>query len=216
LYWTNIGVGYPIVQQPSDWDSTSGNNQILNKPTIPTQTSDLTNDGEDGVNPFITAADVPTGDLQGVLESGSYAIFLNESNENVEYNFPFQDIGGNYITTFSHSDNVNGLQGVFSMDTSGVYSSSSKVDDNKAYMIQLSCPPAQSVAETYNNFLNLSCVDYITSDEGFYSVLAPTPDFNEDVLIKFPIKPTGDYTLATTDDIPTNVGFEQNFLLMGA
>jgi hypothetical protein len=47
-------------------------------------------------------------------------------------------------------------------------------------------------------------------------VLAPTPDFNEDVLIKFPIKPTGDYTLATTDDIPTNVGFEQNFLLMGA
>jgi len=38
LYWTNIGAGYPIVQQPSDWNSTSGNNQILNKPTIPTLT----------------------------------------------------------------------------------------------------------------------------------------------------------------------------------
>jgi hypothetical protein len=36
LYWTNIGAGYPIVQQPSDWNSTSGNNQILNKPTITT------------------------------------------------------------------------------------------------------------------------------------------------------------------------------------
>ena len=32
---------------------------LNNLPTIPTATSDLTNDGEDGVNPFITAADVP-------------------------------------------------------------------------------------------------------------------------------------------------------------
>jgi hypothetical protein len=37
-YWTNLGAGYPLVQQPSDWNSTSGNNQILNKPTIPTIT----------------------------------------------------------------------------------------------------------------------------------------------------------------------------------
>jgi hypothetical protein len=34
-------------------------NDLDNKPTIPTATSDLTNDGEDGVNSFITAADVP-------------------------------------------------------------------------------------------------------------------------------------------------------------
>jgi hypothetical protein len=34
-------------------------NDLDNKPTIPTATSDLTNDGADGVNPFITAADVP-------------------------------------------------------------------------------------------------------------------------------------------------------------
>jgi nitrogen fixation protein len=206
-YWSDLGTGERLRQINADWNSTSGDSLILNKPVIPTKTSDLTNDGEDGINPFITAADVPTGDLQGVLDSGSYAVFLSESDENVEYNFPFQDIGGNYITTFSHSDNVNGLQGVFSMDTSGVYTSSSILYDDKMNMIQLSCPPAQSVAETYNNFLNLSCVDYITSDEGFYSVLAPTPDFNENVLIKFPIKPTGDYTLATTDDIPAVTGY---------
>jgi hypothetical protein len=36
LYWTSLGAGYPLVQQPADWNSTSGNNQILNKPTIPT------------------------------------------------------------------------------------------------------------------------------------------------------------------------------------
>ena len=46
----------------ADWDATSGDAQILNKPTIPaavTKTSDLTNDGEDGVHPFITAEDIP-------------------------------------------------------------------------------------------------------------------------------------------------------------
>jgi len=36
LYWTNIGTGFPIVQQPMNWNSATGNNQILNKPTIPT------------------------------------------------------------------------------------------------------------------------------------------------------------------------------------
>lgn len=36
LYWVNLGAGNPLVQQPVDWNSTSGNNQILNKPTIPT------------------------------------------------------------------------------------------------------------------------------------------------------------------------------------
>jgi hypothetical protein len=47
----------------ADWNATSGDAQILNKPTIPTavtKTSDLTNDGADGINPFITAGDIPT------------------------------------------------------------------------------------------------------------------------------------------------------------
>jgi hypothetical protein len=67
----------PAAQVNSDWDATTGVAQILNKPTlatvatsgsyndlinkptIPTATSDLTNDGSDGINPFITAADIP-------------------------------------------------------------------------------------------------------------------------------------------------------------
>jgi hypothetical protein len=49
----------PNAQVNSDWNATSGVAEILNKPTIPTATSDLTNDGEDGVNPFITAQDLP-------------------------------------------------------------------------------------------------------------------------------------------------------------
>ena len=54
----------------ADWNATSGDSQILNKPTIPsavTKTSDLTNDGADGVNPFITALDIPTAGQAGTL-----------------------------------------------------------------------------------------------------------------------------------------------------
>jgi hypothetical protein len=46
----------------ADWNAISGDAQILNKPTIPaavTNTSDLINDGEDGINPFITLNDIP-------------------------------------------------------------------------------------------------------------------------------------------------------------
>jgi hypothetical protein len=34
-YWTNLGAGFQTIERPIDWDATSGNNQILNKPTIP-------------------------------------------------------------------------------------------------------------------------------------------------------------------------------------
>lgn len=60
-YWTNIGAGNPLVQQPADWTSTSGNNQILNKPTIPativedvTATAPITSSG--GANPDISTS----------------------------------------------------------------------------------------------------------------------------------------------------------------
>jgi hypothetical protein len=51
----------------ADWNATSGDAQILNKPTIPTQTSQLTNNGSDGTNPFITALDIPTAGQAGTL-----------------------------------------------------------------------------------------------------------------------------------------------------
>ena len=54
----------------ADWNAVSGDAQILNKPTIPaavTQTSQLTNNGADGTNPFITALDIPTAGQAGTL-----------------------------------------------------------------------------------------------------------------------------------------------------
>ena len=54
----------------ADWNATTGDAQILNKPTIPsavTQTSQLTNNGADGVNPFITALDIPVAGQASTL-----------------------------------------------------------------------------------------------------------------------------------------------------
>jgi hypothetical protein len=60
-------------------------NDLDNKPTIPTLTSELTNDGADGVNPFITAEDLPdtsgfvpyTGATQDV-DLGTHDIYTNK------------------------------------------------------------------------------------------------------------------------------------------
>jgi hypothetical protein len=81
-YWVNLGAGFPTVQQPSDWNATSGNNQILNKPTIPvlpativedvTATAPLSSSG--GANPdiSITQADSTT---DGYLSSADWNTF---------------------------------------------------------------------------------------------------------------------------------------------
>jgi len=66
----------PAAQVNSDWNAISGVAEILNKPTIPaavTKTSDLTNDGADGVNPFITLNDIPpsANTLDDVLTNGN-------------------------------------------------------------------------------------------------------------------------------------------------
>ena len=54
----------------ADWNATTGDAVILNKPTIPTavtQTSQLTNNGANGTDPFITALDIPTAGQAGTL-----------------------------------------------------------------------------------------------------------------------------------------------------
>jgi hypothetical protein len=61
---STIGAAVWEIETYADWNATSGSREIANKPTIPTLTSDLTNDGEDGTNPFITALDLGSyGDM---------------------------------------------------------------------------------------------------------------------------------------------------------
>ena len=63
----------PDAQVNSDWNSTSGLSEILNKPTIPTATSELTNDSG-----FITIGDVPTQVNSDWNATSGYAEILNK------------------------------------------------------------------------------------------------------------------------------------------
>jgi len=78
-YWTNLGAGFPLVEQPSNWNATSGNNQILNKPTIPativedvTATAPLSSSGGATPDISITQADSTT---DGYLSSADWSTF---------------------------------------------------------------------------------------------------------------------------------------------
>ena len=71
----------PNAQVNSDWNSSSGLSEILNKPTIPTATSDLTNDSG-----FITSADVPTLTSELTNDSGFITSGDIPSQVNADWN----------------------------------------------------------------------------------------------------------------------------------
>jgi len=82
-----------------------------------------------------------------------------------------------------------------------------------------------SVNSNNNGSIELGSIDSIGSAYlnlsnklNKYGFLKVTNLTNTNVILEFPNKTTGSYTIATTADIPinTSVGFEQNFLLMGA
>ena len=77
---STIGAAVWEIETYADWNAASGSREIANKPTIPTLTSDLTNDGEDGVNPFITALDVPAQVNSDWNATSGVAEILNKPN----------------------------------------------------------------------------------------------------------------------------------------
>jgi hypothetical protein len=71
-YWVNLGAGFPTVQQPSDWNSTSGNNQILNKPTIPAAQVNSDWNASSGVAEILNKPTIPAAQsLQEVTDVGN-------------------------------------------------------------------------------------------------------------------------------------------------
>lgn len=70
LYWVNLGAGNPLRTTPVDWNATTGDNQILNKPTIP----DVS-----GFVPYVSATqDVDLGTYK--LTADAIAFDLNPTN----------------------------------------------------------------------------------------------------------------------------------------
>jgi len=71
-YWLELGTGYPLAESPIDWNATSGNNQIINKPTIVESVNEdgsgvVKVDNTDPLNPIIQFAGV---EVDGITITG--------------------------------------------------------------------------------------------------------------------------------------------------
>jgi hypothetical protein len=88
----------------ADWNATSGDAEILNKPTIPsaiTKTSELINDGDDG-NPFISLNDLPSNLILYATTAASDIptyVKLVSSITDIDYNTTAVDVSTGSITT---------------------------------------------------------------------------------------------------------------------
>lgn len=58
-YWTNLGAGFQTIERPIDWNATSGNNQILNKPTIPAAQVNSDWNSTSGVSEILNKPTIP-------------------------------------------------------------------------------------------------------------------------------------------------------------
>jgi hypothetical protein len=58
-YWTSLGAGFQTIERPADWTSSSGNNQILNKPTIPAAQVNSDWNSVSGVSEILNKPTIP-------------------------------------------------------------------------------------------------------------------------------------------------------------
>ena len=58
-YWTNLGAGFETIERPINWNATSGNNQILNKPTIPAAQVNSDWNSVSGVSEILNKPTIP-------------------------------------------------------------------------------------------------------------------------------------------------------------
>jgi hypothetical protein len=58
-YWTNLGAGFETIERPVNWNATSGNNQILNKPTIPAAQVNSDWNSVSGVSEILNKPTIP-------------------------------------------------------------------------------------------------------------------------------------------------------------
>jgi hypothetical protein len=62
-YWTLVAVGYRLRQSPVDWNATSGDYQILNKPTIPAAQVNSDWDAVSGVAEILNKPTIPAAQV---------------------------------------------------------------------------------------------------------------------------------------------------------
>ena len=124
-YWVNLGAGYPLVQQPSDWNATSGNNQILNKPTIPVLPASIVEDvtasaplsSSGGSNPDISITQADSSN-DGYLSATDFNTFSGKQDALTAGTGI--DLTGNIVTNTAPDQTVSLTAGT-GINTSGTY-----------------------------------------------------------------------------------------------
>jgi hypothetical protein len=171
-------------------------------PEVPTKTSDLINDGEDGVHPFITAEDVPTPTLQSVTDEGdttTTAVYLNGGA--VVNGFDTTSIvDSSYIVSSNTTTNSSAYidsTGILSLSADGVNFGSLAVNDITS-SVQLQFPDkvagTYTIATTDDTTLQ-GVVDNgntVTGTGGYKSTLDGGDFFVENTILGTKLRITGD------------------------
>ena len=152
-YWTNLGSGFPLVEQPSDWSATSGNNQILNKPTIPvtivedvTATAPLSSSG--GATPDISITQATTVS-DGYLSATDFNTF--DGKQDALTAGTGIDLTGNIVTNTAPDQTVTLTAGT-GISTSGTYPSFTIDNTAPDQIVSLTAGTDISITGTYPSF----------------------------------------------------------------
>ena len=234
LYWTNLGAGYPLVQQPADWNATSGNNQILNKPTIPTTpTWQETLDVDFGVSNIVTTpfyyddgviknsndvfgvrTEQLTGDLLFTSVAPGQITVANGSSgksTSIDYDYGikfYKLISSSAKSTYIKADNVINNNVIFQLPnkSTGDYTLATLTDIPSAVTsVTATSPITSSGGATPDISTSMATNKLIGRSTAGTGVM-------EEITIGSGLSLSGGTLNATA----TSVGFEQNFLLMGS
>jgi hypothetical protein len=234
LYWTNLGAGYPLVQQPADWNATSGNNQILNKPTIPTTpTWQETLDVDFGVSNIVTTpfyyddgviknsidvfgikTEQLTGDLLATsVIPGQIGVVDQDSGKSVfidyDYGIKFYKVISSVAKNiYIKADNVTNNDVIFQLPNkaTGSYTLATLTDiPSSVTSVSATSPITSSGGTTPDISTSMATNKLIGRSTAGVGVM-------EEITVGTGLSLSGGTLNATAQ----SVGFEQNFLLMGS
>lgn len=174
-----------------------------------------------------TSAGGGSQNLQQVTTTGNTTtnnIILNSTSGEYPNNAISQNIITDSSININFSDIVYNLISILGANSLLMSSVTNTITTNSTISGNiLNLNYYDSVNSDDNGIVELGAVDFFgssylaltnkLSQAGYLKVTNLT---NNNVVLQFPNKATGDYTIATINDIPQSVGFEQNFLLMGA
>ena len=190
-YWTLLSVGYRLRQNPVDWNATSGDYQILNKPTIPVLPGNIVEDvtasapilSSGGTTPDIS---IPAANLfqDGYLTSADFTAFYNKFDVPTGAGSDYLDGTGTPVPFPSippaqvNSDwnAVSGLAQILNKPSLATVATSGDYND----LSNLPTIPAAQIQSDWNQS-NVSALDYIKNKptipgaQGLQDVITQNP-----------------------------------------